>query len=180
MNPILLFLFGLATSNDPDVVDEVLDRWSGAGLDVEVVSVHCGYDNAAYYPAAQLVVMCDDLYNRPDLARWILSHELGHAFMWQHEVPQQRGTPDQERVADELAFLTSEPDENYAAARWFLQLAKRHPIHNPSDEHPDPLDRAGAVLCLQAGTEGQNRLCRLYLESVQAHWMRIIAWVNRG
>jgi hypothetical protein len=178
VNPLIIFLSGLITPNAP-LVDDVLSRWEGAGLEVEVVSVHCGDDNAAYYPATKLIVMCDDLYDRPELASWILSHELAHAFMWQHDVPQRRGTKDQERVADELAFLTTEPAETYAAARWFMDLHKAHPKRSPNDPHPDPLDRAGSVLCLQQGKEGGNRTCRLYLESVQAHWMRILDWVNR-
>jgi hypothetical protein len=142
--------------------------------------VHCDDDNAAYYPDRQLIVMCDDLYDRPDLARWILSHELGHAFMWQHDVPQERGAHDQERVADELAYMTTEPSEGYAAARWFLDLAKTT-RHRPGDEHPHPLDRAGSLLCLLAGHEDTGpRVCRQYAASVEAHWMRIISWLNRA
>jgi Zn-dependent protease with chaperone function len=179
VNPLILYLFGLTTTNPPEVVDTVLQRWEDAGIEVQVVSVHCDEDNAAYYHEDKLIVMCDDLYDRPELARWVLAHELGHAFTMQHDVPMTYGH-DEERSADELAFLTSETDENYAAARWFLHLHKQHPIHMTADPHPAPLDRAAELLCMLDGQEaGGTRVCRVMSAAVTGHWRRMLAWLNR-
>ncbi len=159
------------TPNAP-LVAEVQARWDWLHLDVTVVSVSCGYDNAYYLPSDQIIVMCDDLYDRPELASWVLAHELGHAFMFQRGVPQRRGTLDQERVADEMAFLMSTVEESVAAAKWFLESVDADGVHPPD------LDRAASLLCLISGREGEERMCRLYYDSMLAHWVRILDGYN--
>lgn len=171
---LILAIIPAAAPAQPPLVAEVLARWEWFGLDVKVTSEHCDQDNAWYNFKTHVITMCDDLYDRPDLARWILAHELGHAFMWQRDVPQRRGTLDQERVADEMAFLMSTTDEGYAAASWFLGAAREELGDDPDDEHPTSLDRAASLLCLLDGREGHSRTCQAFYSSVLAHWVRIL------
>lgn len=173
---VLLFCASLACQPKHTVaptpealVADVMERWEWTGVTAGVVEVDCGKtENAWYDPGPDQVSMCSSLWAKPDLAKWVLAHELSHAWMFEHKVPQRLGTYDQERSADELAFLMSDEDENAAAAKWFLG-------QGPIDDgvHPVALDRAGSILCLDAGREGWHPVCRLYFASVLGHWIRI-------
>jgi Zn-dependent peptidase ImmA (M78 family) len=167
MNLLLSLLFLTATPND---VDDVMERWEGL-VDVDVYAADCGEENAWFQPADNAIVMCNELRRDPELYRWVLAHELGHAFMWQHEVPVRWGTKDQERVADELAFFMSTDEETQAAARWFMSHAERK--QRAGDPHPAALDRAAALVCLSAGRANEDRMCHAFYDSALAHWVRI-------
>lgn len=179
----LLPAIALVTPN-PAWLPEVQERWEGLGLEVEVVSIHCGYDNASYSPSKRVIVMCDDLYNRPDLAKWIFNHEMGHALTFQLGVPMDPTGVDEERVADEVAFFASKDVENYAAIKWFMDKAASGRARNPADPHPSAFDRAGELLCLQVGWEHNDlppvdtydHACKMMFESLSAHWSRLITW----
>lgn len=167
----LLIALALATPvpAPPQVLD-VVDRWEWVGLDVSIKAESCGYENAWYQPSKKQITLCTELFRDPDLAAFVLSHELAHAFMWQMDVPQRRGEHDQERVADEMAFLFSTRDEVTAAARWFIRMGDRD---DSEDEHPSPRKRAGALLCLDMGRAAEDELCERMYDSMLAHWVRI-------
>jgi len=141
--------------------------WDQTGTTVRLLTAECGQENAYYFPDDEMVVMCEELLDRPALARFVLHHEMGHAFMFQH------GIPNSERGADELAVLMATIDETYAAAKWFMD---QNQTHRAGDPHQSDLDRAGALLCLADGIfeEGAARECRLYAESVAEHWARVV------
>jgi hypothetical protein len=148
----------------PDYVPEVVDRWANT-VKVTVQARHCGFDNAWYTFKTRTVTLCDDLFDRPEVTRFVLNHELGHAFTHQHGVP----FIDNEVAADELAFFMSTDDEVYAGAAWFLAMGGT----TSDDDHPSNVDRAGSLLCLQSAQEGQgSRECRIYLRSALSHWLR--------
>lgn len=153
------------------IVANVMERWAWVGLEVTVVTARCGMQNAAYFPEDRVIVLCKELDRSPGLTGWVLSHELGHAFMWQNEVPQREGTFDQERVADEMAFLFSDDEENLAAQRWFISMGPRK--EDSSDPHPSPRRRAAALICLDAGRHQESDTCEAMYDSVLAHWIRI-------
>lgn len=153
-----------------DRVTDVMERWSWVPVEVDITVRSCGYENAWYIPSERSITMCSELCRDADLAGFVLSHEMGHALMWQFDVPQRRGTHDQERVADEIAALMSTTDEVYAAARWFLSKGVRD---DSEMEHPSPHKRAGSLLCLAMGRDGEDELCERMYESVLSHWVRI-------
>ena len=157
----------------PPYLVQAEHQWDETGTTVTLLAAECGVDNAYYFPADDTVVMCSELFDRPALARWVLHHEMGHAFMDQH------GIPNSERGADELAVLMASQAETYAAAGWFLDMYLEDPTHNPNDPHQSDLDRAGALLCLADGVfeEGAARECRLYAESVAENWARMVLMV---
>lgn len=160
---ILPVLYALAPV--PDYVPEVVSRWADL-VDVEVVARDCGIENAWYFPADDIVVLCTELFDRPELTRAILNHELAHAFMDQHGIPQS------EAGADELGFFFMTDEEVYSIARWFLD----HPGPGSDDGHPADLDRAGMFLCLQSvDEEGGSRECRVYYRSALEKWLALIA-----
>src|SRR5687768_13447940 len=94
-----LLIFLSATKPVPAHLEDSLDRWEGLIPEVTLKALDCGYENAFYYPAAKTVVMCTELFDRPDLARGILQHELAHAFL------DQNGLRQSEFSADELGFM---------------------------------------------------------------------------
>lgn len=159
-----MIALALAAAALPTYVPEVLDRWADT-VKVTVTTTHCGFDNAWYTLGKGTITLCDDLFNRPALTRFVLNHELGHAFMDQHDIP----FIDPEAAADELAFFMSTDDEVYAGAAWFLSMGGT----TPGAEHPSDLDRAGSLLCLQSAQEDVgSRECRIYLRSALSHWLR--------
>jgi hypothetical protein len=160
----------------PDYVPQVLENWEGL-VEVTILATDCGEDNAYYYPDEDTVVLCTELFDRPELTRFILNHELAHAFNDQSGMP----WIDSEAAADELAFFMSDQDEVFAGAKWFLGLAKGRKYEDSSktwDQHPHPLDRAGSLLFLAEARwepKDASMQCRIYLRSTLAHWLR---WVN--
>lgn len=158
----------LAQTN-PSFVDEVLERWDGTGISVDVVSVRCGEENAYYFPEDKVVVLCTELFARPLTARFVLGHELGHAWMDQH------GVPGSERGADELALITSPIDEAYAAAVWFMEMGQT--ASGNDGVHQSHMDRAATFMCVADGLwdpEHATRTCRVYADSVYEHWQRVV------
>jgi hypothetical protein len=170
------FLVALVTSNlpaatvpEPDWVPEVMERWDGLMEMPDVVVRRCGV-NGMYYPGAHVIVLCQETFTQPELARWIFSHELAHAFIFSHDL----ALAESEFAADELGSLLAEPDEITAAARWFFSM--RGYEHDPDDPHPAALDRAAAILCLLDGSEAEGtRMCRAYYRSALENWTRIYA-----
>jgi hypothetical protein len=148
----------------PEWVDEVVSRW-GDLIKVTVRVQFCGVDNAWYTLATDTVTLCSDMFDRPELVRFVLNHELAHALVDQHGLP----WIDYEFAADELAFMFSHDDEVYAAVAWFLEDP------GPGSEvHPPDIDRAAALLCLQAGYDGTDRMCAAYYRSAVGAWLRAI------
>lgn len=169
MNFLIALVLATATPAPPQVLDAV-ERWEWVGLDVSISARSCGYQNAWYDIRQRSVTLCTELFEDPDMAAFVLSHELAHAFMYQREVPQNSDGHDGERAADELAFFMSTQDEVYAAARWFLSMGDRD---DTGMEHPSPRKRAGALLCLDMGRSGEDHLCERMYDSALAHWVRI-------
>lgn len=149
---------------------EVAERWEWVGLEYDVTLQQCGTENAWYQFADRSVTMCVELCRDVDLAGFILSHELGHAFAHQFNVSVAWGTHDQERFADEAAFFFSERDEVYAAVKWFMDKGRRD---DTEAVHPSPHKRAASLLCLDAGAHQDNAMCERMHESVLAHWVRV-------
>lgn len=153
---------------NPAFVEEVVARWDGTGVEVTVVSAECGEENAFYFPEDKLVLLCTELFARPLAARFVLGHELGHAWM------DQRGITGSERGADELALLTSPIEEAYAAAMWFMDMSLTS--DGGDGVHQTHLDRAGTFMCIADGLwdlEHATRQCRNYADSVVENWTRI-------
>lgn len=164
MNPVL---FALLLTNPPAYLEAEKANWEPFGLTVDLVTAECGEENAIYFPADRTVLVCEELLDRPALAKFVLNHEMGHALMHQW------GIRNGERAADQLAWLMSDADEVYAAASWFLALAKTEP--DPTDGHPPALRRAGQLLCLQSAYEGDGPLvCDELLSTVTESWNRIL------
>lgn len=157
----------------PVYVDAVVEEWAETfHVEVRVKAITCGYDNAWYDPEARQIELCSDLFDRPELTRWVLHHELAHA------VADHRGIPyeiDGETGADELAMVMATEDENLAAAQWFL-YASIGKDHSPTDPHATDLDRAAAILCFLEGSdpEPSDRVCAIYARSVVANWVRLV------
>jgi hypothetical protein len=153
-----------------EVAAEMKD-WADLGIKATLTSTHCGMDNAFYFPGLNTVVLCDELFDRPDLARFVLNHEMGHAAMTQLGI----GDVDGEAGADELAFWMSDQAAVFAGASWFLGMVDGSP-HDPEDPHPSPLDRAASLLCLSDGTDPHPvvRHCAVYARSSYMHWVRIL------
>lgn len=144
----------------------VIQRW-GDEVKVDVVQASCGEENAMYFPSLDLVVMCRELDHLPAAARFVLNHELGHAWMDQHDIA------DSERGADELALLMSTKDEAVAAAAWFDGMVDST---NPFDEHQLHSERAASFRCLAYGLhlpEQTTGICRMYAGSVREQWARL-------
>jgi hypothetical protein len=137
-----------------------------------VVSRKCGMDNAFYTPWTKTVTMCTELYNRPALARFIFNHEMGHALMHQNAIP------NSERGADEVAVLTSTPEEVIAAMFWFMDMAQ----DDDGDDgvHQSHRDRAASLVCLLDGLydEPVSRVCKAYAGSVSENWSRMLIMVR--
>lgn len=168
---MITFLFALALAQpNPDFIEEARANWEGL-TDPEVISVECGEDNAFYSPSRHLVIMCSELYDRPDLAVFIFHHEMAHAMTLTHGFPRV-SHQDRERIADELAFFMSTVDQVMAGARFFLDIATE--AQSEFDPHPAALDRAASLICLAEGREGRDRMCRAYYDSLLAHWQRLI------
>lgn len=159
-----------ASPKTPDYIAEAQKRWADVA-DVTVVSTWCGEQNAAYYPGFRLVEMCAELYVDRDLALAIFNHEMGHALMHQH------GIPNSERGADEISLLTSTPAQLMAAARWFMGMAGES--HDPNDPHQSALDRAASIVCYLDGTDEHpvSRACVNYAESISENWQRMLLMV---
>jgi Putative metallopeptidase len=162
-----LVLFLLATLNINLV--PVLDRWDGYfEKPPSITQADCGEENAYYFGALHLVVMCREMDAMPAVARFVLNHELGHAWSAAH------GVPDSERAADELALIMSTKDEAFAAAAWFNRMAdEQGDAHNPLDPHQPHRDRASTFWCLTYGLHAPTQtssICRMYAASVLEHW----------
>lgn len=167
---LLISTLHLAAPRTPAYITQAQKAWEGL-VEVEVITTHCGQENAAYYPGLNLVEMCEELYRDPDLAVAIFNHEMGHAFMHQHDIP------NSERGADELSMLMSTPDQLAAAARWFLESAAEGGNDSGDDgNHQSDLDRAAALLCFMDGSDPDpvSRVCRVYARSVDENWGRML------
>lgn len=161
----------------PAYLKEVLERWDVAKLDVTITLAQCGEINATYTPTEDLhesvpphtIEMCVEDLADPDGAKFILNHELAHAYFDQHGL--YLGW-EEEFAADELASLMSTKDELTAAARFFLTQP-----FTTGDAHPADLDRAAAILCYLDGIEEQpaSRVCAIYARSIQDGWTRTIS-----
>lgn len=159
--------------HNPKYVDEVVDRWEDAHIDVKVESRHCGMENAWYTYKTRTVTLCDELFNRPSLVRFILNHELSHAFNHQHGL---EWGPDEEFKADELAWFFSNTDEVLAGVQWFLDDAAAKATS--ADPHPPSLDRAAMLLCLDAGWREEDRMCGIYYRSAASTWTLIVTAIQ--
>lgn len=156
----------------PQTLLDVRAEWAAA-VDVEMTMSNCGGDdNAFYFPSLQVVVVCKPLFEQhPLAAEWVLHHELGHAWMYQHNVP------NSERAADELALLMSTKDQALAAAEWFEAMAKGSLTSGDDGSHQTHQDRADAIRCVTYGLhapEQTTSFCRMYASSIAEQWGRIL------
>lgn len=156
----------------PAYVQDVVDRWAPLDIDVKVVAEKCGQDNAWYAPEEHRVTLCTELFDRPELTRFVLNHELAHAFDRQHGIDWGH---DEEFKADELAFMMSSPDEVQAGIKWFLSGP-----FSAGDDHPADVDRAAMLMCLDVGWRGEDRMCATYYRSAYATWAMLIVQTERG
>ncbi len=168
--PAIAVALALAGPPEPDF-KPVLDQWRELGVRVKLKSKDCGYDNAWYIPARDTVVMCRDLFDRPDLARHILHHELAHALFDQRGV----NALDEEMQADELAFWMESEAETLAAVKWHMSKMDGDEVTLPG-EHPSDADRATMFLCLLDGLEQfpVSNTCQVYARSSRAAWVAIL------
>lgn len=162
MNALII----LAATLGANLSDE-LDKWDDTGVDVNVTRATCRDENAYYFPSLQLVVICKELDDKPEVQRFVFNHEMGHAWMFQH------GVPNSERGADEIAAMMSSYEDTLAAAHWFAGMAKGS--SGDDGEHQAHADRAASLFCLAYGfhkPELTTPLCRMYADSVVEHWER--------
>jgi hypothetical protein len=158
--------FLIVTALSPDL-SATARRWKGK-VAVDVVQASCGMENAMYFPSLQLVVMCRELDYSPAMARFVLNHEMGHAWMYQHDVP------NSERGADELALLMSTKAEAIAAADFFDKLGEDD--DGDDGEHQSHTDRAATFRCVAYGLHMPTQttaICRMYAESLREQWARL-------
>lgn len=160
---VWLLVLSLLTKN----IEPELKKWEGM-VDVTVSSATCRDENAYYFPWLELVVVCKELDARPDVQRFVFNHEMGHAWMYQH------GVPNTERGADEIAVLMSDFEDTLAAAAWFHEMAKGESGDDGS--HQSHKERGDALICLAYGLhkpEQTTSICRMYAGSVVDQWQRI-------
>jgi hypothetical protein len=163
----------LALLFQPAFIKDVTSRWADTGVEVDAVAASCGYENAFYVPDMRLIVVCRELVEADEAnARFVLNHELGHAWMFQH------GVPNSERGADELAVLMSTKAEALANAHWLMRLAKEEGADAGDDDgqHQTHADRAASVFCLTYGLYEPDKttpVCRMYAESLREQWTRL-------
>lgn len=173
MNLALLFMstLHLASPRTPAYIKQAQGEWVGLA-EVTVVSTQCGEENAFYWPSSNTVEMCTELYKNPKLAVAIFHHEMGHAFMYQHDIP------NSERGADELSMLMAPPEALVEAAKWFMKMSvEEGPSSGDDGHHQSHLDRAAALLCFVDGTADHpvSSECKVYARSVDEAWGRILA-----
>lgn len=168
-----LFTAMAVVTPNPRWVEAEVAKWEPLDIEVEVVSKPCGYINAYYFPTDRIVVMCSELYKTPDLARFVLNHELAHAFNHQHGLD---WGDDGEFKADELAFLMSDGKAVLAATKWFLDSAS---AAVEGDTHPAELDRAAMLICLDEGWRDEDRQCATYYRSALATWTLLVNQTER-
>lgn len=154
----------------PNWVPEILERWEPLGVEVSIQVEECGSINGWYGPLTDTIGICTESLAQPELARWIFNHELAHAFMDQHGIPDLHF----EFAADELATLMAPEQDSLAAAMWFMSMADQG--QRRGDPHPAYLDRAAAVLCLLDGSlaDPSSRMCHAYYTSAVDNWLRLI------
>lgn len=143
-------------------------KWEGSGVEVTVTSAACRDENAYYFPWLELVVVCRELDAKPGVQRFVFNHEMGHAWMYQH------GVPNTERGADEIAVLMSDYEDTIAAAHWFADMAKSSSGSDGS--HQSHAERAASLFCLAYGLHKPDEttaVCRMYAGSVVDQWQRI-------
>lgn len=154
-------------------LDTVLAEWAWLDVDANLAIIPCGQENAGYWAPLHEIFICQELIDHqgPDVVRFVVSHELAHAFMDQHRVP----SVNEEAAADELAtlvLLDNSQDEVYSGASWLLDQAD-----DPTGEHPPGLDRARSILCLADGHSKKPSVpfCKGYYNSAKDSWTRVIA-----
>lgn len=167
---ILDIIFATAirvVTTTPDYITEAQKEWEGLA-EVTVITTKCGFENAGYYPGLNIVEMCEELYAKPDLALFVFNHEMGHAFM------DQRGVPNSERGADELAVLMSPPWATIAGAQWFMEMAMDD--DGMDGVHQSHMERAASLVCLLDGfnPEPVSLTCVAYAGSVTENWARML------
>ena len=143
-----------------------LAKWEGA-VDVTVTTATCRDENAFYFPGLELVVVCKELDAKPAVQRFVFNHEMGHAWMFQHNVP------NSERGADELGALMSSYEDTIAAAHWFAGMGGG----GDDGVHQAHTDRAASLFCLAYGLHKPDMttpVCRMYADSVAEQWTRVI------
>lgn len=149
-------LFFLMAAAPPAVEDPYGLAPLRQAIPAEVMTVwmDCGEANAAYLPAVDTILMCNELrnYSRGVVAT-IYAHELAHAFIHQFDVP---FTGSEEWAADELAAVTliklGRPDDIMEAGKWLLE----NPNENPLDVHMGGLRRAGYLYCMVEQSKGNK------------------------
>lgn len=155
----------------------VVAEW--APVTAEVVEADCGQVNAFYFPEDRRVVLCTEMVDQlpAPAVRGVLEHEMAHAAMDQLGLPE----TDPEADADELGTLVAldhhRLDEVADTAAWLMTL----PAAPEGDPHPQPMDRAGMLLCLMDGSEAEpaNPGCALYFRRATSGWNRALE-VIRG
>ena len=138
------------------------------GVSVTLRTKRCEEENAWYTFDDKSVTLCDELLDRPALARWVFRHEMGHAINDQFHI----AWVDPEAAADELAMITASPEESLAAMLWFSGSA----LVEGGDPHPAALDRATAIACYIDGSDPRpaDRKCAVYARSVFFAWERLL------
>lgn len=162
-------LLAIALITQPPIVAETAARWDGHGVQVAAVAVNCGYENAFYFDSLGLVAVCNEMLEHgPDVARFVINHEMGHAWMAQN------GIGDSERGADELALLMSTKKEALAAAAYFHGLGSGD--DGDDGQHQSHQARGDEFVCLAYGLYDPMQtavVCRMYAASVRENWMRM-------
>lgn len=171
----LIFLFSLSKPV-PKYVPEVVGRW-GDALEVTVVARECGQENAYYFPADDTVVLCTELFNRPELTRAILNHELAHAYFDQHDIPM---GGQEEYNADELSWFFCTGPEIIAVTQWHLDDASSDlSTDDPEEGHPASLSRALMYITLDMGYRHETRESFMFYRSAWVKWSVLLELADR-
>jgi len=165
-------------SFDPAVVTVVETVNHMAPLLVEPIRLRftdCGQVNAAYWPATNALVVCNETMAQPTgVLRFIVAHEMAHAVIHQRDVP---FTGSEEVAADELAALTLLAwDDEYDVLLMGLYFHVHAQAEDPTDPHPGDERRAYTLMCLADGSEDQPEWpeCRWELARALHTWGRLL------
>lgn len=168
----------LVSRPTPAVVDllNLATKLEDPRVDIDVAFIECDYPNAYYWPASRQIEICTSLFTlEPGALRFILAHEIAHAYIVQLDVP---FTGLHEAAADELAaflLIRAGHTKDLLDASWYwLTLGKTQTVA-PWAEHPGNEQRYHTLRCLYyEATNAPAPLCRHDLARVTRHWTRLL------
>lgn len=165
-------------SDIPTDVAVILPDLADPRVDFTIVVEECGEVNSYYFPALHRITLCKELLALDHaLVRFVLAHEIGHAFIMQLDIP---FTGSHEAAADEFAMITEIAAGRAAdldkAAEHYLRAAEEGQVP-PWDEHPTDLQRYWRLHCAAGEALKERRmLCDTgFVKRAARTWVRLLS-----